>query len=137
MKKWNRTGKLKTLFIVLVSIPNLFIPTQLEMTNSYLSSILIPLLFGSISIPLFTKMNQAINAGPLVAPKWNDPLKGANRMVFNQFAAFFMIGIGISMLIGQIIQFGHFYKLAIISVSFGIGMLIGTRLTIIWLDKKD
>ncbi len=60
MKDWNRTGKIKAILLVVFSLPNLIAPIGANPQQGLLVSILIPLIFGSIAIPLISKFNNAL-----------------------------------------------------------------------------
>ena len=136
MNNWNKTGKTKAIILVLLGLPNLFAPVGSQ-GQEKLSMILVPLVFGIVAIPFIAKFNEKILKRELTKPTWNDnPLKLSRPLSFYHFMAFFFLTVGLSMIIGTAIGNQEISYLGLTSVSFGIGILIGIRLTLIWTPEK-
>ena len=90
-------------------------------------------ILGSFSIPLLAKFNSMIPGKEIARPDWNDnPLIRNRPLSYYQFAAIFFLTIGLSMLIGTAIKLQTFNQFALVSISFGVGILIGISLTLKW-----
>ena len=138
MKDWNRTGKIKAIFLIVFSLPNLVAPIGANPQQGLVILILMPLIFGSIVIPLISKFNNALLGQEIAKPNWNDnPLIFKRLLSFFYFGAFFFLTVGLSMLIGTAIKFQTISQFGLTSISFGIGILIGINLTLIWIKKKE
>jgi hypothetical protein len=137
MKDWNKTGKIKAVLIAILSLPNLLMPIGANLQQGLLISILMPLIFGSIVIPLNFRFNTAVEK-EIVKPHWNDnPLTSKKPLTLFHFGAFFFLSVGLSMLIGKAIKFQSLSQFGLSSVSFGIGILIGINLVLKWGVKKE
>ena len=130
MENWNKTGKIKAIVLVLIGLPNLLFPIGIQSEESEM--IIIPLIFGSIAIPIISKFNNVFLGKEIIKPNWNDnPITLKYPLVFFQFGAFFFLTIGLSMLIGTGIKYQILNFQAVTIISFGIGILVG-----IWLSIK-
>jgi len=135
MSHWNKTGKIKAIILGILFIPNLIFASPLA-PNFGISLFIAPLFFGAIAIPLIVKVNSSVGLGEIEKPNWNDnPLKLSRPLVFLQFGAWFFLSTGISTIIGSAIQFKHFQTFGMATIMFGVGILIGIRLTLKWFDK--
>lgn len=95
--------------------------------------ILMPLIFGSIAIPLITKFNAGLGR-EIVKPTWNDnPLTLKRPLSFFHFGSFFLITVGLSILLGTAIKFHTLNFFGLTAISFGLGILIGIGLTLKWI----
>ena len=138
MKDWNKTGKIKAILLVLFSLPNLIAPIGTDTQQSLFVSILIPLIFGSIAIPLISKFNSSLMGREIAKPHWNDnPLILKRPLSFFHFGAFFLLTVGLSMVLGTVIKFQTLSQFGLTAVFFGIGILIGINLTLKWINKKE
>lgn len=138
MKHWNRTGKIKAFLLAIFSLPNLVAPIGANPQYGFLVAILMPLIFGSIAIPVISKFNQFLFQREIVKPDWNNnPLKLKKPLTFFQFAAFFFLTVGLSMLIGTAVKYQSFNLFGLTVVSFGIGILIGISLTLKLANKGE
>jgi hypothetical protein len=136
MKNWNKTGKIKAIVLGVLAIPNMFVPLR-ETGEQEVSMILMPLIFGSFAIPLIAKFNRVVLSFELVKPTWNDnPLNLKRPLSFFHFGSFFFMIIGLSMLVGTGIKFHTLSFLALFTISFGLGILIGIWLTLKWTKPK-
>ena len=132
MTNWNRTGKVKAVILGLLALPNLFMPIDVTGQQG-IGMILMPLIFGSIAIPLIAKFNGAIPGREIIKPSWNDnPLKLKRPLSFFHFGSFFFLTVGLSMVLGKAIQFQTFNFYGLTLISFGLGILTGIWLTLKW-----
>jgi hypothetical protein len=136
MKNWNKTGKIKAIVLGLLALPNLLLPIGVQGQQGFMM-ILLPLIFGSFAIPLITRFNVIILGREIIKPSWNDnPLTLKRPLTFFHFGSFFFITIGISTLIGTGIKFHLLNFFGLSSISFGLGILLGIWLTLIWTKSK-
>jgi hypothetical protein len=136
MKNWNRIGKIKAIILGLLALPNLLMPIGATGEQG-LFMILMPLIFGSIAIPLIAKFNGAFLGREIIKPTWNDnPLTIKRPLSFFHFGAFFFITVGLSILLGTAIKFQTFSFFGLTAISFGLGILIGICLTLKWTKSK-
>ncbi len=132
MKNWNIIGKVKAILLALLFLPNLFFPMP-TIPEIGIGMALVPLMFASFAIPFITKLNKAFFNSTIEKPNWNDnPINIKRPLSFFQFAAYSFLSIGISLIIGAEIHYATFQKIALIIISFGIGILIGIHLTLKW-----
>jgi hypothetical protein len=136
MNNWNKTGKIKAIILGLIGLPNLFVPV-VSQGQERLSMVLVPLVFGSLAIPLIAKFNEKVLKRELTKPTWNDnPLNLRRPLSFFHYAAFFFMTVGLSMIIGTAIGHQDLSYLGLTSVSFGLGILMGIWLTLKWTPAK-
>lgn len=134
MKNWNKTGKIKAAILAVMCIPNLLV-SSLIVPNFGVIQFIMPLLFGSLALPLIVKINSSISSVPqtLEVPNWNDnPLTFKRPLTFYQFGGWFMIAIGTSMIIGTAFRHQVFQPFGFTAVMFGTGILVGIKLTLKW-----
>lgn len=137
MKDWNKTGKIKAILLVVLSLPNVIAPIGVNPQQGLLVAVLMPLIFGSIAIPLISKFNSALLDREIVKPHWNDnPLKLKKPLSFFHFGAFFFLAVGLGMIVGTAIKFQNLSQFGLTSLFFGIGILIGIALSLKWVNKK-
>ena len=137
MKDWNKTGKIKAILLVLFSLPNLIAPIGTDTQQSLFVSILIPLIFGSISIPIISKFNSSLMSREIAKPHWNDnPLILKRPLSFFHFGAFFLLTVGLSIVLGTVVKFQSLSQFGLTAVFFGVGIFIGINLTLKWINKK-
>lgn len=132
MKNWNRVGKIKAVILAFLFISN-FIFVSPVVTEIGFVQLVIPLLFGSFAVPLIAKVNAAIfgTNSNNKEPNWNEnPLKRNQPLAFYQFGAWFMITSGSGMVMGSGIIHRVFHPFGMSALLFGVGILIGVRLTI-------
>lgn len=130
MNKWNKTGKIKTVILVIIAILSLLIPVC-ETEEEGIELILIPLVFGSIAIPLILRFNRAVLGLEITKPTWNDnPLALKRPLGFFHFGSLFFLTVGLSIILGTAIKFHTLCFFGLTAISFGIGILIGIWLTL-------
>ena len=135
-KKWNRTGRIKAIALLVLMIPNIIVPAGYD-TELDIFGILFPFFFGALTIPLIGRFNQALPGREIVKPDWNDnPFSRKRPLSSFHFGAFFFIVVGISVLLGALIRFHALNHFGLMSISFGVGILAGIRLAVQWLEKR-
>ena len=135
MNNWNKTGKIKAIILGLLALPNLLMPIG-ETGQQGLVMILMPLIFGSIAIPLIAKFNAGLGR-EILKPTWNDnPLTLKRPLSFFYFSSFFFLTVGLSMLVGTGIKFQTLHFFGLTAISFGLGILLGIWLTLKWTKSK-
>lgn len=132
MMHWKTTGKVKALIVVIFFILNFVfskpMPGQLNVGQYFL-----PLIFGAFMMPLVIKMNALLRSQKIEQPCWNDnPFRFRNPLIFNQFAAWFMIASGSGMILGTGVIYLLFNSFGLLALMFGLGILIGVKLTVKW-----
>ncbi len=136
MNKWNKTGKIKAIILLVLALPNLLMPIGAT-GETGLIMMLMPLIFGSIAIPLIAKFNEAVFGREIVKPTWNDnPLTLKRPLSFFHFSSFFFLIVGLSILLGTGIKFQTISSFGLTCFAFGIGILIGIGLTLKWSKAK-
>jgi hypothetical protein len=136
VKNWNTTGKIKAAFIAVYFLLNLFMPFVTPSQNVF--TLFVPLLFGSISIPLIVKFFETFQGREIIKPTWNDnPLVLTQPLRFFHFASYFLIAPGFSMALATGLKFHSLNFVGLMAVSFGLGILIGIELTLKWKNKAD
>jgi hypothetical protein len=137
MKNWNITGKIKAVVLGLFSLPLLFAPIGANPPQGFLSSLLMPLLFGSFMIPVVVKVSSSIFKFEVLKPQWNDnPFKLKRPLIFFQFVAFFYLSIGSSIIIGSALSYQFLNLFGLTSISMGAGILTGIHLLLKWEKPK-
>lgn len=132
MKNWNRTGKIKAIVLTVLFFLNLFAVSP-QLFKIGLFQYLVIFLFGALALPLIIRVNVGIGNGIIEKPNWNEnPFRRNRPLVFFQFAAWFMLFSGASMLIGSIIKHQVYSSFGMSAFLFGAGALIGIQLTLKW-----
>lgn len=136
MKNWNKTGKIKAIILAILFFPNLIVASPVHL-NLGLLQFIIPLLFGAFALPLIIKLNAIFGVIKIEKPSWNEnPINLNHPLVFFQFATWLILTNGISMIIGAALIHHTFHAFGLLAIMFGIGTLIGIRLTIKWFGKS-
>ena len=125
---WNTTGKIKATVVGLLAAISLFNPMKV---NGRLETVLVPFIVGIIIIPVISKFNQFFLNKEIVKPTWNDNPFVMKRplIMFHTFSIFFLVS-GLSMVIGTGIKYLELNVLGLTSISFGLGMMFGIRITL-------
>jgi hypothetical protein len=132
-----KTAKIKTGLLILVALPNLFLPIGARPQQGILMSVLPGLLFGSFGIPLIVKFNYLASNANITEPRWGDnPLTFKRPLSFFQFGAFSFLLLGASILLGSAIKFHVLNGFGVSFMSFGAGILLGIRLALWWRKGK-
>jgi len=134
MKKWNTTGNIKAAIVAVCVFLNLIAPVYVQPQQGLILTVIMPLLFGSIAIPLITKSTNSIQ---IVKPTWNDnPLIFKKPLSLFHFGVYFFIAIGVSVVVGAGIKYRALSHIGLMSVSYGLGILIGIYLALLSVKKK-
>jgi hypothetical protein len=138
MNKWNVTAKIKAIVICLFTIPNFFYPFDNNQAFDAVTLILV-FSFAALVYPITFKYNLSWLFGrDLVRPSWNDnPLIFKRPLAFVQFVGVFFIVVGLSILMGAAIQFGHLPQIGFMATAFGAGIFVGIFLTLRWVTKES
>ena len=142
MKKWNKTGKIKSILIFVFSVFPLFFfdyNKNKEFLNDYYLMISVFIfLFITLFLPLVTKFWSLVGI-EIKKPNWNEsPIsfglsKGLN---FFQFCGYWFITSGIIKLLFTGIFSQEIDSESIILFSYGIGALTGIKLSVKWLNLE-
>lgn len=128
MKDWKKIGKIKAIILGILFLPNIIKPIGAQSDMSF-AMIIMPLIFGIITIPFITKINAAIFGQVIERPTWNDnPLTLKRPLSFFHFGAFFLLTSGLSIIIGTLIKYQQLNQFGLTAISFGIGILSGIKL---------
>jgi hypothetical protein len=131
MKNWNRTGKIKAVILGLLFLPNIIMPNEPYMMSLRLHMILGPLIFGLLAIPLISKMNSIIFGQVIARPHWNEsPITMKKPLTFFHFAAYFMLVVGLSVILGTLVKYHELNSMGFLAISFGVGIIGGIFLTL-------
>lgn len=132
MGKWNTTGKIKALVLVLLAIPNLIAPIN-TFGHKTPEFVFMATIFGCIAIPLIARFNAA-GGKEIIDPNWNDnPITLKRPLAMFHFYAYFFMVVGLSMVAGTAIKFNTLNYFGLASIGFGVGILVGIRLSLRWI----
>lgn len=135
MENWSKTGKIKTIILGILFIPNIIKPIGAQPDFEF-TMIILPLITGIIAIPLITKVNAAIFGQIIERPNWNDnPLTLMKPLSLFHFGAFFFLTVGLSMIVGTAPKYQNINHFGLSSVAFGIGILAGIELLLKMIKK--
>ena len=142
MKNWNRTGKVKALIILMISLISLTVfdyDENIELRNDfYLGTRIITFLLALLFFPLVTKFWSLLGV-KFKKPNWNKnpiSLNFPNSLNLHYFIAFLIISSGFLKTIFIAIKFQELYGEGILFLVTGIGIIIGLRLSVAWLGTK-
>ena len=134
MQNWNSVAKIKTAILIVAAIVNLFNPfKQDQQLNivSILSAFLFPLIF----LPVLGLVKSKKTEQAPFKSKWNmSPF--SDSIAASQFFAYLFIVVGICMIIGAEIRYKTFSSFALVSVLFGLGILLGNILSFL-INRKS
>ena len=130
MEDLNNTGKIKLAILGVFFLPNLLFPLNVHAPLN-LGMLLMPIIFGSIAIPLIAKFNQGLGA-EISKPNWNDKLTITRPLVLFHFAAYFFLTAGLSVMMGTLIKFKNLNSIGLNCIFFGIGILLGISIALKW-----
>ncbi len=131
MKNWNATGKIKAIVLAVIFMGGFFIHSVALPISLVL--IIIPLILGSVALPLIIK----VMSFELSKPNWNDnPFRLRRPLIMSQFFAYWFLADGTSILIKTAIREHQIDGIALSGIAFGVGILIGINLAIRWGKKK-
>ena len=128
MKNWNPTGIIKTIVLVLLTIPNLFVPWP-NQPEFNLVVCLLAFLTGGFFMYFVARYNIFILDRGYTEPEWNDnPFARNKPLAFFQFLSYLILFYGVTLIIGTAIKVKAVSSYGIAAFSFGFGMLLGTYL---------
>lgn len=134
-KEWNRTGRIKAIVLLVLMLPNLFVPVPFDQRMGAVA-IIAPFIFGCLVVPLIARFNAAFGK-EIRKPTWNDnPFNRKYPLSFFHFGGVFFITTGISLLLGTAISTYSLNTFALISIMYGAGMLVGIQIGLKWMLKK-
>ena len=135
MKNWDRIGKVKAIIIGIAVLVNLFMPFKPIEEIDFMFTILWPLISVITLFVVVRIINAKFFKRRLNKSVWNDnPLYDSNAMA--EFFAYFLIAIGISMIVGAGIKFQSFNNIGATVAVVGLGILIGNFLIFKIFSKK-
>ena len=118
----NKTGIIKTAFLIIFALPTLIVPLKINLSQGYIITILPPLIIGFLFLLFSVRHTKQ-----LVEPSWSANLfKRENILSRYQFISCFFITVGFSIMIGTRINFGLINGFGLTNIAFGIGLLAGT-----------
>tara|TARA_B100001250_G_C19085303_1_gene480281 strand:- start:37 stop:453 length:417 start_codon:yes stop_codon:yes gene_type:complete len=130
MKNWNKTGFVKAILLLLLSLPNMIAPYEYPSQFGVMTSLLMPLLFGLIATYFFLKNKLGSKIKEIKPPHWNDnPLKNKSVLSISHFGGYFFSAIGLAMLLGSFIKFKNINEFGLMSLAFGLGIILSIKLT--------
>ena len=128
MKNWNRTGIIKAIVLIVLVLPNIFLPWP-NQPDFNLVVCLAVFLTGGLFMLLAARYNLFILDQGFTEPEWNDnPFSRTKPLAFFQFFSFLLLFTGIGLIIGTAIKFEQLSSYGITVFSFGFGMLLGMYL---------
>jgi hypothetical protein len=132
IKNWNKTGKIKGLIIVIISMTNIVIPYDYTNYEPIIIKSLFPLLFCLI-IPILIWLNASIKGREIQRPNWNDnPFKTKNIVSKFQFLGYLFLFIGLSIIISNYIFYDRISTVGPSGFFFGLAILIGNLIVLNW-----
>ena len=133
----NKTIIVKAVILFIAFAVNVSMPIGAKDNQSFLVSILFPVLFGALAIPLILKIDSLIFNMEFLKPKWSDnPMSLRRPLAMCHFGAYFFLLTGFSMLIGTAIKFHDLSGFGLSLIGYGTGILIGIELTLAWVKNK-
>ena len=130
MKNWNKTGIIKAILLLLLSIPNMITPYEYPTKIGILTSLLIPLFFSIIATSFIIKRKLGLRIQEVKPPHWNDnPVKNKSFLSLSHFGGYLFLSIGLAILLGSFIKFQNLNEFGLMSFAFGLGIIIGIKLT--------
>jgi hypothetical protein len=136
-KDWNNVGKIKAIVLALCALPNLVFPMGATGSGD-MFQILLAFIFGCAVIPLITKFNLGFFKREIRKPAWNDnPLSFKRPLSFFDFAGYFFVIVGFSMILGTAIRFHTLSFIGVTVISYGLGAFVGIWLSLKWMKPKE
>jgi len=122
------TGTIKAIILGILFLFSLFFPSIITPSKPLLQIILVPLIFPSVVLPIFSRIRfRTSGVRPL---NWNDnPLDLKNDLSMDHFFAYFFMTQGIANQVGSYINFDTLSKFGFMMFSFGLGLLISIYIT--------
>ena len=143
IKNWNKIGKTKSSIILVFSLFSLTILNfneNRELKNEYYFGIsILAIIFIILFFPIVTKFWNLLGI-EIKKPNWNEnplTLNFSKSLTFHQFIAYFFIAKGII----SVLYIGIFHQQFDGENAFifiiGISIIIGIKLSVKWLKKKQ
>lgn len=130
----NNTGKIKIALLSVCALVNIIMPIGAPKGQSFLFSLLVPIIFGVFATPIIVKMNSAFAPGKIENPNWNDNVFSFRKpLSFFQFGAFFFLLTGFGVIIGTALKYHKLNIVGLGSLAYGLGIFIGIKLTLLWM----
>tara|TARA_R110000787_G_scaffold19150_3_gene57857 strand:- start:3750 stop:4199 length:450 start_codon:yes stop_codon:yes gene_type:complete len=145
MKNWNRTGKIKALLILFISLLSLRnISNKNEIIESenyvYVTLGIFLLIFTALFLPLMTKLLSLFKV-KFKKPDWNrNPISIyilSNSLITFQFIGYWLLLSGFSQIIITAIVNQNFRGEAVLQILYGFGILFGIKLSVLWLKLNS
>jgi hypothetical protein len=144
MKNWNRTGKIKAIIILFISLITSSSSTKVDIIEStnyaYIILGILILIFIILFLPLMTKFLSLFEV-KFKKPSWNEnPISiyiFSNILITFQFIGYWLLVSGFTQIIITSIVHQNFNGEALISIFYGLGLLLGIKLSIIWLKLNS
>ena len=128
MKTLNQTGIIKTIVLIVLTVPNIFFPWPNQPEFNLLLC-LAAFLAGGLFMLITARFNLFILDQGFTEPEWNDnPFSRTKPLALFQFLSWLFLLTGITLIIGTAIKVDTVSSYGLLSFSFGFGMLIGTYL---------
>ncbi len=142
MKNWNKTGKVKAIFILIISLISLLLFDHNEnidkQNDFYLGMSLITFIIALLFFPLVIKLWSFLGI-KFKKPNWNEnpiSLNYSKSLNFHLFFSFWIISYGFLKTIFTAIKFNKLDGEGIMFLITGVGVFIGIKLAIIWIRNK-
>jgi len=132
----NLTGKIKTGIVILAALSGVIRPEKSPLNQGYVFPVMV-VIFGSLMIPFLVGLSLIFKKREIIKPNWNDNLLTRRKpLPFIQFAAYIFVANGIATIISTAIRDHQLNGNGLVNMDFGIGMLIGIQLTLLWIKNK-
>ena len=129
MKNWNHIGIIKTIVLIVLTIPNIFVPWPNQPEFNLVVCLLAFLIGGLVMYFVARYQHIFILDRSYTEPEWNDnPLSRHRPLAFFQFLSYLVLFYGITLIIGTATKVKAVSSYGLIAFSFGFGMLIGMYL---------
>ena len=142
MRNWNKTGKIKSIIILVFSLLSLTIMNSNEsrelQNEFYIEISFLVLLFVILFFPLVTKF-WSLFGFDFKKPNWNEnplSLNFSKSLIFHQFIAYLFITKGIITFLYVGIFHEEIDGESVVLFIVGISSIIGIKLSIKWLKKS-
>jgi hypothetical protein len=138
MKNWNNTGKIKAALLLVIFIICIIMPLDIALHGEGTTISIIGFIFGSVAVPLITRINAKALKQEIVKPDWNaNPFNLKLPLNFYLFGGFFFLIAGLGWIIGSAIRLHPLNDFGLFNITFGIGLLIGVFITYLFRRTKE
>jgi len=137
----NKTGIIKMAILVLAFIINIINPVKVPAHQNFIFPVVVipaaVIIFFSFAVPFIIEINSNFIKFDLSKPTFNDnPLTFKRVLSPTQFLAQLCIVGGIGINIRMLMKYHLLNSFGIETVAYGIALLIGIRLTLLWIKPK-